>query len=230
MLRRDYMLRMIEEFMQALSRMKALKRGENWQEASGAAEEEFQKLLGSDAKAIVKMSETELLARIVQGAPTQAVREKTLMIATLLNEAGDIATAQDRHADAQACYLKGLNLLLNVLGNDEPFEAPSYVPKVDVFVDRLRDVSLPPATQVALMRHHETTGAFGKAEDIFFSMLDDDSANASLVEFGEAFYRRLAAHSDISLAEGNLPRAELEASLAEIETRKAAFLPSPARK
>ena len=220
MLRRDYILRMIEEFMQVLSRINSLKAGLLWREAAGVVDGEFQQLLNSDARTVSRMSETELLAKIVQSGPTQAVRDKTLMVATLLREAGNVAAGEERVEDSRACHLKGLNLLLDVLGSEDVFECPEFVPKVDLFVARLSDFSLPPQTQLRLMQHYERAGEFGRAEDALFSMLNEDGANTGLVEFGMAFYRRLAGQSDAALADGNLPRAELEASLAELEGRK----------
>jgi hypothetical protein len=220
MLRRDYILRMIEDFMQVLSRIKSLKAGQLWREAAGVVDGEFRQLLNSDARTVSRMSETELLAKIVQSGPTQAVREKTLMVATLLREAGDVAAGEERAEDSRACYLKGLNLLLDVLGTEEVFEYPEFVPKVDLFVARLSDFSLPPQTQLRLMQHYERMGEFGRAEDMLFSMLNENGANPGLVEFGMAFYRRLAGQSDAALADGNLPRAELEAGLAELKGGK----------
>ncbi len=221
MLRRDYILRMIEEFMQVLSRINSLKKAENWQNASVAVDDAFQKLIGADACKVARLSETELLAKIVHGAPTQAVRDKTLMVTTLLAEAGEIAAAGSRIEDGNVCYLKALNLLLDVLGSEDVFECPEFVPKVELFVSRLRDCELPPRTQVRLMQYYERSGEFGKAEDALFAMLQADQTNSGLIEFGLSFYRRLAAKSDSGLAEGNLPRSEMEAGLAELESRQA---------
>src|SRR4029077_11142401 len=106
MIRRDYFLRMIEEFFEALSRIQALKKGQHWREASGQIDEEFQRLVGGGAAAVAQLSETELLARLIAGEPTQVVRDKTLMLATLLREAGDTAAAEERVEESRACYLK----------------------------------------------------------------------------------------------------------------------------
>jgi hypothetical protein len=75
---------------------------------------------------------------------------------------------------------------------------------------------LPLETQARLMQHYEVTGQFAKAEDCLFAMLEAEPGNAALVQFGIAFCERLRGQSDASLASGNLPRPELEASLAEL--------------
>ncbi|HWX20217.1 MAG TPA: DUF6483 family protein [Candidatus Binatia bacterium] len=221
MIRRDYILRMIEEFFQALSRIKSLKQGQHWQEAAGTVDEEFQRLMGQGAKAVVQLSETELLARLIQGEPTQAVRQKTLLLTTLLKEAGDIAAAQNREHESRACYLKGLNLLLNILAQGEVSDFPDFVPKVESFVASLGEAPLPLPTHGLLMQHYERTGQFAKAEDALFGMLEAEPGHPGLVDFGLSFYRRLQGQSDSSLAAGNLPRAELEAGLAELRDRAA---------
>jgi hypothetical protein len=223
MIRGDYILRMIQDFFEVLSRIKALKKGQLWCEARGTVDAEFQKLIGSGAEAVAQLSETELLARLIQGEPTQVVREKTLMLCTLLKEAGDVATGQERLQEGQACYLKGLNLLLDTLARDEAFVCPEFVPQVEVFVEVLADSPLPLSTQARLMQHYEGTREFGKAEDSLFAMVQAEPDNPRVVEFGIAFYERLRAQIDSALEAGNLPRAELEAGQAELRQRQSAL-------
>jgi Family of unknown function (DUF6483) len=223
MIRRDYILRMIEEFFQALSRIKSLKSARQWRDADASIDQEFQRLIGMGAQAVAQLSETELLARLVRGEPTLAVQEKTLIVATLLKEAGDVLTEQGRQEESRTSYLKGLHLLLDTLARGEVFECPQFVPKVEEFVTALGDSPLPLETQARLMQHYEHTGEFAKAEDALFAMLDAEPENPPLLELGISFYRRLESQSDARLADGNLPRAEVEAGLADLNARKGAI-------
>jgi Family of unknown function (DUF6483) len=223
MIRRDYIIRMIEEFFQALSRIKSLKNAQQWREADSSIEQEFGRLIGMDAKAVAQLSETELLARLVRGEPTLAVREKTLILATLLKEAGDVLAEQGRREDSRMSYLKGLHLVLDTLGRGEVFECPQFVPKVEEFVVALGESPLPLETEARLMQHYERTGEFAKAEDALFAMLDAEPDNSPLLELGISFYRRLESQSDGRLNDGNLPRAEVEAGLADLNARKGAL-------
>jgi hypothetical protein len=222
MIRRDYILRMIEEFFQALSRIKSLKDAQQWREANAGIDGEFQRLMGMDAQAVAELSETELLAHIVRGEPTLAVREKTLIMASLLKEAGDVLTEQGRQNEGRTSYLRGLHLVLDTLGRGEVFECPQFVPKVEEFMMALGDSMLPLETQARLMQHYERTGEFAKAEDALFAILDAEPENAPLLELGISFYRRLESQSDARLNDGNLPRAEVEAGLADLNARKSA--------
>lgn len=223
MIRRDYILRMIEEFFQAFARIKSLKQAQKWREADVSIDEEFQRLVGMNAQSVARLSETELLAQLVRGEATLAVPEKTLLLATLLKEAGDVFAEEDRPEDSRTSYLKGLHLMLDTLGRGEVFECPQFVPKVEEFVVALGDDPLPLETEARLMQHYERTGEFGKAEDALFAMLDVEPQNGPLLELGISFYRRLEGQSDVHLIDGNLPREEVETGLADLNARKGAL-------
>jgi tetratricopeptide (TPR) repeat protein len=211
---------MIEEFIRALARINTLKQSQRWQEAGRALDDEFQRLVGAGPQVVAQLSETELLAKLVQGEPTQFVHDKAFLLTALLKEAGDLATTQERADEARECYLKGLHLLLDTLARGEAGECPEFVPKVEVFVTALEDSPLPLRTLALLMQHYEHTGQFARAEDALHAMLDQDPGNSGIAEFGIAFYERLGSQSDSALAAGNLPRIELEAGLMEIRDRK----------
>ncbi len=219
MIRRDYILRMIEEFAQALARIRSLKSSQRWGEASAALDAELIRLFGDGAQALARLAETELLARLMQGGPTHVVRNKTLMLTTLLKEAGDVAAAQDWADESAECYLKALHLLLEVLARGEVFESPEFLPKVEMLKEALQGAPLPPRTHAMLMQHHERTGEFAKAENALFAMLDAEPDNGAIVGFGVAFYKRMLAQSDAALTEGALPRAEVEEGLKELLQR-----------
>jgi hypothetical protein len=220
MIRRDYIVRMIEEFAAALARIRALKEQGKDGEASILTEEEFKRITGIDSEALLKLSEAELLARLIETEPLHAVREKLFFLSTLLKEAGDIAAVEDRTDESRACYLKGLHLLLNSLARSDAYEQPEFVPKVDLFVNALEE--MPAQTQAMLMEHYERTGQFAKAEDALFAILDGGVNNDYALNFGISFYERLLGHPDTQLDEGNLPRAEIEAGLQELRGKRTA--------
>ena len=112
-------------------------------------------------------------------------------------------------------------MLLGILGGEEPSQHPDLVPTVAAFTATLADAPLPAQTQAMLMHHYERTGAFAKAEDALFALLDATPATHEVVDFGLAFYERLRGQRDTALTAGNLPRSELEAAVAELLSRKA---------
>ena len=203
-----------------LARINSLKQGQRWNEAAETLDAEFQRLAGAGAQAVARLSETELLARLIEGEPTQVVRQKVLLLTTLLKEAGDVAAGQNQSDESHACYLKALHLLLDTLAREEVFEFPEFVPKVELLFSALAGNVLPLRTQALLMQHYERTGAFAKAEDALFAMLEAEPENAALVEFGLAFYQRVLAQSDAALNAANLPRAEAEEGRKELQRRQ----------
>ncbi len=204
-----------------LSQLRALKREQVWRETNVLLDEEFKRLVGSEPDALLKMSETELTARLIQGEPTQMVHQKMLLLTTLLMEAGEAAAAQNRPAQSRALFVKGLDLLLDAITQEHATELPDFdfVPKVGAFLNVLQDAPLPLTTQARLMQHYEQTGEFAKAENALFAMLDAEPGEPKLIEFGISFYRRLQNKTDDALAAGNLPRAELESGLADLKSR-----------
>lgn len=222
MIQSDYILRMVEEFMEALAQIRRLKNEQRLQDACVLTEEEFKRSTGLNSDSVLRLSETELLARLIQAGGGQGVREKMLILTTLLKETGDMAVSEDRFEDGRACYLKGLHLLLDSLARGEIYELPEFVPKVEEFVAALGDCELPVTTSALLMEHYERSGQFAKAEDALYAILEAQPGNLPAVEFGISFYERLERQSDARLEEGNLPRSEVEAGLKELSARKAA--------
>ena len=219
MIRRDYILRQIEQFVAMLAKIAGLAKNEQWQEASTVTAGEFQRLTGMDAREVVPLSETELLARLIQSEPTHVVESKTFMLATLLKTNGDLIAGQGRLEESRQYYLKGLHLLLDTFGRNEITECPDFVPAVEAFLAGLRDAPLPVKTNAMLMRHYEQTREFAKAEDALFATLDVAPPSPELLELGASFYQRLLDLSDDALMAGNLPRAEAEAGLAEFRAQ-----------
>ena len=219
MIRRDFILRQIEQFVAMLAKIAGLTKNEQWQEASTVTAGEFQRLTGMDARGVVQMSETELLARLIQSEPTHVVEAKAFMLATLLKTNGDLIAGQGRLEESRQYYLKGLHLLLDTFGRNEITECPDFVPAVEAFLAGLRDAPLPVKTNAMLMRHYEQTREFAKAEDALFATLDVAPPSPELLELGASFYQRLLDLSDDALMAGNLPRAEAEAGLAEFRAQ-----------
>jgi hypothetical protein len=217
MIRRDYIVQMIEECIQALARIRGLRQEKRWQEAGAAVDVECEKLAATGAQDLAKLSETELLARVSQEQPTHTVRARLFMIVSLLQEAAEIAAAQDRLADAREAYLKALNVLLDVLDEDGAGEHPAFVPKVEALVESLAEAPLPVRTRVLLMQHYESTGQLGKAEDMLYSILDGTANDRASLELGVAFYERVLGLSDSTLSAGDLPRAEALEGLRELK-------------
>lgn len=219
MIRRDYILRMLQEFLELLSRLQSLKREQRWCEAAGVVEDAVRRLLGTDARSLLALSETELLAKLIQAEPPQAMREKMWLVTTLLKEAGDTAAGDRRSEESRAFFLKGLHVLLETLVENDEADFPDFVPRVELFLGALQGAPLTLETHARLMQHYERTRQYAKAEDQLFAMLEAAPGHPGLKELGIGFYKRLQGKSDRELSDGGLPREEVEAGCAELGRR-----------
>ncbi|MDB6064910.1 MAG: hypothetical protein JWR26_1118 [Pedosphaera sp.] len=214
MIRKDYILRMIEQLGQVLMRIRGEVNARQFGEAGEDLDQAFRDLIGDGADSVSRLTEEELMARLTLDGPTQMLKEKTLILVALLQEAGQLQAARGSDAERQVCLLKALNLLLTLQMQDMDFESPDFVPRIDMLRDQLDDDALPLRTQAALWRYYEHIGAYGRAEDALFAIQEAEPGNDALLTEAKAFYERLLRQSDESLNEGNLPRAEVEEALA----------------
>lgn len=219
MIRRDYLLRQMEEFVAAMAQLAGLAKQQQWQATTTITSEQFKALAGLEAAELIRLSDTDLLARIVEGEPTHVVENKIFMLATLLKAQGDILAGEGKMEESRPYYLKGLHLLLDTFAQSGIVRRYDFVPTVETYLVALQEEPLPLPTNALLMRHYEQAGQFAKAEDALFMMLDTEPGSNELMNFGAAFYRRLLSLSDHALAQGNLPRGEVEAGLAELNRR-----------
>ena len=96
MIRRDFILRMIEEWGRALAHIRALRQGDRAQAAREAVDAECQKLTALGSAGILRLSDAELWARVSEGQLAQTVHLRTLAVVTLLREAAEIEERRSR--------------------------------------------------------------------------------------------------------------------------------------
>jgi len=188
-------------------------------EAGTMLDQAFLDLVGLGPLEVSRLSETELLALLTKDDPTQVLREKSLLLVALLEEAARLQAAQGHEAESHACRIKALDLLLTVQLQDIDFELPAFVPRIGAMHDEMAEVALPLRTLAGLWRFYERTGAYARAENVLFALLEAEPENAALRSEGRAFYERLLRESDTWLEKGDLPRKEVEAGLAELLKR-----------
>jgi hypothetical protein len=219
MYRDDYILRLIAQFAEVLTFVLGLRRDGKLDLALSAVDQSLRNLLGIGSDQMVELSDSQALALLRFDSPGDSWRIKGAVAAALLREEGAILALRDRLVESDIRYVKALQLTLEIrLGADES-ELPEFTPAVDELVTALRGVALPPKTGAALLHYYEQHGAFARAEDVLFDLLGARPDDHGLAEVGMAFYERLLELDDARLAAGNLPRDEVQSSLAELRRR-----------
>jgi hypothetical protein len=221
MIYEDYILRMIRQFAQMLARTLRRIAAKQYSEALAEMDEAARQLLGVDLDTVMRLPHGQLTTLLALGREA-AVSDRFAVLATLLQQAGVVHAAEDRFAQSREAFLKALHLVLAAWASRQGSALPDFTPAVGDLVAALKQNGLPLETNAALLGYYEQIGEFAKAEDALFEMLDGEPANADIIELGRGFYERLEQQSDTALAAGNLPRDEVAAGLAELQTRRGA--------
>ena len=85
---------------------------------------------------------------------------------------------------------QGLELRVGTYWGEEPSEHADFAPPVEAFTGALAGTTIPPRTQAMLMHPYERTGAFAKAEDALYALLEAAPDNHEVVDWGITFFER----------------------------------------
>jgi hypothetical protein len=220
MIRQDYILRMIEKCAQMLSKIIAHTKEGDLGRSRELIQQNSQELLGLSLEELRDASDNVVVSRMMKGVSGEEGRNRCFMLVALLHQSAQVYDRAEESSEAGRCRLKALSLLMAIRNFTEEDVVPEFVPRVDILLAELSTFELPPPLLVALMQHYETGGAYGKAEDRLFQLLDRVGYQPKTVEFAHSFFQRLLSKNDEVLAGGNLPRAEIEAAIVELHKRE----------
>ena len=217
MIKRDYILRIIEEFFNALRR--ALSQAEEGQRdlALETLQKAYKSFLGAGVDFVDSQSADDLIASMRDGLLGP---EQIAMTAKLLKEEADIREQLDQPDRAVACRQKALRLYLEVFCGPGAPRLESFFSEIERLVDQLSVDGIPLASARLLPLYWERDGRFDEAEDALFNAAEAAGPNDPLWGIGKALYGRLHSLSDEELEQGGLPRDEVEEGAREWHTRE----------
>jgi Family of unknown function (DUF6483) len=210
----DYILRIAEQIGRALAQILYHQERQDYQGALTFIDDQYKTMLGMGAGFIHTASEETLLAFLTSVGELDT--EKCWLLATLLKAEGEIHQLQENENESYYCFLKAMNLYLEVLSTDTSYDHIDPVAEIEGLTFKLADYNLPQHTQEMLFRYFERTGRFSQAEDALSELLVADPGNRGIVTKGIAFYHRLQQKSDAMLLGGNLSREEVEEGLSKL--------------
>lgn len=216
----DWLVQQLSQFARVLAMVLGLKKREEYRAAEETIEEAFNTLLDLDLDKLRTLPPAELFRRLTIAETAMVGREKVLFAAALLDQAGDIYTAQEQTEKSSACYTQALHLLLKLILTDDHVSLPNYAPTVEDVLAKIDSEILPLEAQHAIMLYFEKIGAYARAEDVLFEMLDvvadDSKTTADIVAIGDMFYERLQQLDDETLIAGNLARDEIAMGITDL--------------
>lgn len=218
MLRKDYLLRQIEMLSGFVARLLKMREAGDEQGAIDEIEQAYQELFGLDPRLISLLPNEFLLDKLRSGEYLDADQGFTL--AVVLREDAANFQAQGNTQEHYQRLTRSLKIFLAIAleHNLAPEQAALY--EVDNVLSQMAEYALPVDLQYDLFHYFEDEGQFARAEDELLELIEVSDNNPQVIEDGISYYEWLLTLGDPELEAGNLPRAEVEESLAELKQLK----------
>ena len=219
MIQRDYLMRMIQDFIKTMALLMESKSVGDLKRIEENLDRFSHSFFKLSRDQVCELDQASLKKALIRSGSTQEFKLRAQVLTRILTESAELAASEGRKKAMVAAYLKALNLLLETVVGSEPVELLEFTPRIEGVLDALGPIGLPPETLIGLMQYFEQQEEFGKAEDQLFQLCEACPVEGPLVELGESFYRRMSAKPDSILAGGGLPRDEVESGLTEFRQR-----------
>ncbi len=206
MIRRDFVVRTIQQMAQALAQVLHFKERREYEQALreiGRALREFGE--GDEAPDHRRgLDDWLILCRKHPGSAGGVM----LAVADVLAEQGELLAIQGNTPDALLARQFATGIFIEALLKEECFVSADLVVKVEQLVSHSAAGSQPPALLRRLVSYFEVRGDFARAENTLFEWLETGDPDA--VAAGRVFYEGLTSLADESLEQGGLTRAEAQ--------------------
>lgn len=217
MVRKDFILRMIEQLVAVIHEMAGLKARQDYAAALALLEKTYPRLTGLDGD-VLRGAEFTTLLQLLSFAGELDLA-KVVAAAELLKEEGDLRADMDNEALAYACYDRALFLFVTLVERHGPMLLDGRIERVDAVADAIAVYALPAATGRRLFDYYRLTHRYGDAENWLFRVLAATPDDAELLQTGTAFFEDLRGRGDRELFMGGMTRADIEAGLQELRER-----------
>lgn len=219
----DYILRMIQQLSGFLIRVLRLREEGEYEAALTELTDAYGRIAGLPATLVHALSEEDLIAMLRSQGRLDP--ERCFALAELLREEALVYDDLGNEQESAPRFLKALRLYLEAFEEPADLPAEMEVSGLEQVIDRLGDQPLPGPTRRRLIEYLVMTGRFDRAENVLLWALELPDPAGELRREAIAFYELLLRKPDGELAEGGLPREEVEAGLERV--RQLPELPAP---
>ena len=216
MIRRDYILRMVEELAQMLGRVVSLKDRQEYEQAMreiGLALAQLEKTPAGDPNTAPLEHWLALCAK-----ETAAHGPLLIAVADLLNEQGELLQLQNKVSESRRSQAIAIGLYVEAILGGHSFVSVELLDRIETLLARVSGTPLPASVLRRLLGYFEARGRFAQAENTFYDWLETGDTDAATA--GAAFYERLAGKTDAELERGGLPRAEAEQGRRDLQNKR----------
>jgi len=208
MLTKDYIMRMIDTLVKVMERLLRLKEIKDYNGALDEIDKVTKELFGFDRKFINNLSDAQLVKMV--STSDVLIAPNCYLLGVLFKEEAEIFKLQKQDEMSTELYERSLNLFVEGLRNSSAEIEQDHLIKVNSVVEILENESITVDTEKSLLFYYEFTGAFDKAENLLYDLIDFDN---QYIKDGILFCERLLKREDNDLIRGNLPREEITESL-----------------
>lgn len=210
-LTRDYIMRMIEILSIALRKILFMKDSKNFTGAFDELNSASKKLVGLDLYFILPMPDAQIIELLNLEKDTAPAKHYSMGI--LFKEAASIKMMEGKSDEAAALNIKSLSLQLESILKFEKEITEEHKAQIDEVISSIDMDLIPSNVLEKIFYYYKMENRFSKAEDVLFDLIEEDKKH---IQTGLQFYEGLLLKSDDELKSGNLPREEVEESLASL--------------
>jgi hypothetical protein len=149
-MQRDYLLRLIEQVAQFLSRAIRERENASPQESLQTVMAGCERLFGLEAVRLFQFTPDQHVAMLIDGEDDPTAFQKIQIYAALNEEAGRSYAALGQTIHARLSFTNALRLVLKAQQRYPSLPAPDFAPKIDSLLDQLKSAPLDADTAALL--------------------------------------------------------------------------------
>lgn len=140
--------------------------------------------------------------------------DKCIIMAKLLLEEANVYEKLYGKSESFHLYAKSLYLYAEAYEYvDEETELDRYFADIEPLIAKVDRYKLEPGLQKQLIRYYTKKGAYDKADNALYELLEDTGFSPDSREYASEIYKALLSRTDAELEKGNMSREELLESL-----------------
>ena len=214
---RDYIERVIEAFAEVLRQILGLEQIGRPVEAQELLQSAARQYLGLSLVALDALS-IEAVVRLLSAGGSLDV-QRCLMLADLRRAQAAIQEGEGPAITSLETRVSAIRLYAEAMAVGGIGVLAGRREDVTSLLEEVRRYELPVHVRRLVWRLFLAAGAFARAEDVLFALVEDHPDDPALVEEGRAAYEALLERPNAELEAGGLPRDEVEEALARLGAR-----------
>jgi len=140
--------------------------------------------------------------------------DKCIIMSKLLLEEANVYEKLYGKSESFYLYTKSLYLYAEAYEYvEEESDLDKYFKDIDPLIEKVDRYKLDPDLQKQLIRYYIKKGAYDKADNALYNLIEDKGFTQDPKEYGSEIYKALLLRTDAELERGNITREEILESL-----------------